>query len=315
MSPSASPSPVILVNEVSHTYGRRGPEALKRVSLSVPKGSCFGLLGPNGAGKSTLLSLMTGVLRPQTGSIEISGTSVSQNLSDVRACSALVPQDYAFYPELTGRQNLKFFAGLHRLTATEWEERLAHCTEICDLSGVLDQAAETYSGGLKRRLNFAIGLLSDPDILYLDEPTVGIDALSRKTIIAGIQRLTDSGKTVIYTSHYMEEVEAICDHVAIIAKGQLVADASMADLLARTQQKILHLELAEPVPAEATALITHASGSLHHGRAELPLQNPADLPDLLTKLQAAGCAPSQVRYGDTRLEQIYLDLLAGKELA
>src|SRR5262249_51386706 len=154
--------------------------ALDGIDLAIEPASSFGLLGPNGAGKTTLLSLLTGLLPPQQGTLQIAGFDPAREPQRIRALTGLVPQELAFYPALSGRENLKFFADVYGLSASQWPQRLDYCVQVCRLQEVLDQQAARYSGGLKRRLNLAIGLLHAPRILYLDEPTVGIDARSRQ---------------------------------------------------------------------------------------------------------------------------------------
>ncbi len=165
-----------------------------------------------------------------------------------------MPQDLAFYPALTGRENLKYFADVYGLSTAQWRQRLEYCVEVCRLDEVLEQRAARYSGGLKRRLNLAIGLLHAPRILYLDEPTVGIDARSRQVIVAAIKALRAAGTTLVYTSHYMEEIEAICDTLAVIDHGRVVARGTTADLVrdadaAPTQPGMGRLETRLPAPA------------------------------------------------------------------
>ncbi|HEU4604474.1 MAG TPA: ABC transporter ATP-binding protein, partial [Steroidobacteraceae bacterium] len=173
----------VAVRELTHRYAGADRPALDGIELAVRRGSTFGLLGPNGAGKSTLLSILTGITPLQTGSVTIGGRSLTSQSQEIKARSALVPQEYAFYLRLTGRENLRFFAGAYGLSAEEIAQRIPECIDICQLGEVIDTQAKHYSGGVKRRLNLAIGLIAAPEILYLDEPTVGIDAISRECIL------------------------------------------------------------------------------------------------------------------------------------
>jgi ABC-2 type transport system ATP-binding protein len=222
--------PLISIRGLVFRYAGATRPALEEVDLDIPQGCSFGLLGPNGAGKTTLLSLLTGLLPPQQGEIHVAGLELAREPARVRRLTGLVPQDLAYYPALTGRENLRFFADVYGLSAAQWRERLDHCVAVCQLDEVLDQRAAHYSGGLKRRLNLAIGLLHSPQILYLDEPTVGIDARSRQVIVAAIKALAAQGTTLVYTSHYMEEIESICDTLAVIDHGHVVARGTPADL-------------------------------------------------------------------------------------
>jgi len=244
----------ITVNNIGFTYlcenmrGENKP-ALHNVSLSISAGSCFGLLGPNGAGKSTLLALLTGILAPQSGEILIHGKPLVNTHSLHKAIS-LVPQDYAFYPTLTVRENLECFSGMYGLRGGQKNERIDFAVQVCGLGDALDRRASTCSGGVRRRLNLALGLLNRPEILFLDEPTVGIDAQSRHFILESIQRLQREGMTIIYTSHYMEEIQSICDTLAIIDHGKLLLQDTLANVLVRAadmpipqaQQNVKRLE-------------------------------------------------------------------------
>ncbi|MET0183635.1 MAG: ABC transporter ATP-binding protein [Caulobacterales bacterium] len=303
-------APAISVTGLSYRYSRNGPPALSDITFSAPRGSSFGLIGPNGAGKSTLLSLLTGVLKPQEGEIEIAGFSARDNLEAIRAVSALVPQDLAFYPALTGQENLEYFAGIFRLTPQQWRERRERAVEVSQLADVLNKPSESYSGGLKRRLNLAIGLLNAPQILYLDEPTVGIDARSRQTIVDAIRRLNGEGTTIIYTSHYMEEVEAICDRVGIINQGKLVALESTEKLLQQAAKKVLHVTLATPANDQLRIVLAQ-QGALFvdDERLTINLTDIAKLPETIGAVQAAGAPVASVEYGVGRLEEVYLGIL------
>ena len=231
---------VITVNNISFTYpgetrvGESTP-ALDGVSLSIATGSCFGLLGPNGAGKSTLLALLTGILAPQHGEILINNKLLT-NTRALHNTISLVPQDYAFYPTLTARENLNCFAGLYSLHGAQKKERIDFAVQVCGLGELLDRRASACSGGVRRRLNLALGLLNRPEILFLDEPTVGIDAQSRYFILESIQRLQREGMTIVYTSHYMEEIQTICDTLAIIDHGKLLLQDTLANVLVKAAE-------------------------------------------------------------------------------
>lgn len=224
------------IQQLGFTYPGETAPALAAINLVIPAGSCFGLLGPNGAGKSTLLSILTGILPLQTGRVSINGRSLADNTRHHREWAALVPQDYAFYQALTARENLDCFAGLYGLRGATKRERIDFAVTVCGLEQLLDKRAANCSGGVKRRLNLAIGLLNRPQILYLDEPTVGIDAQSRHFILASIRQLQASGMTIVYTSHYMEEIQAICDGLAIIDHGRLLLADSMANVMVRAEK-------------------------------------------------------------------------------
>jgi len=176
-------------------------------------------LEPNGAGKTTLLSILTGLLPCTKETVYIEGIDISTAPKAVKLMLSLVPQEYAFYPSLSVIENLRFFAGIQQLAAAEINQRIAEAVELTGLQDRLDNRAQQLSGGLKRRLNIAIGLLNKHKLLFLDEPTVGIDPQSRRFILDAIKGINNQGTTIIYTSHYMEEVEYLCDDIAVIDRG------------------------------------------------------------------------------------------------
>lgn len=316
MNPNPAPAvpvaaPFIEVAGVRHRYRGARRDALVGISFTVDSGACFGLLGPNGAGKSTMFGLLTGVLKLQHGDLSIGGVSARGDLKALRAQAAIAPQDLAFYPALTGRQNLDFFAGAYRLARDQWRARVTRAVDICQLAEVLDQRAETYSGGLKRRLNLAIALLNEPRVLYLDEPTVGIDARSRRTIIDAIAALKQSGVTIIYTSHYMEEVEALCDAVAIIDQGRMLACGRIDEVLRAHGRSTLEVTFSAPA-AEALRAELIALGATWTDlqNAALDAADAATLNRALGALTQSGAPIAHMQYGVARLEQAYLRLLS-----
>ena len=209
---------MLKIESLSFSYGKT--KVLDDVTLSIPDRAVFGLLGPNGAGKTTLISILSGLRRPAAGRVE----GDSRNIG-------LVPQELAFYPMLTARENLRFFGGVQNLGGARLRERLEAVVAFARLDGVLDRRAAELSGGLKRRLNLAIGLLTEPDLVLLDEPTVGVDPQSRAFLLESIGAMRSPARHILYTSHYMEEVQAICDHVAIIDAGRVLAAGPLAAVL------------------------------------------------------------------------------------
>jgi len=209
---------MLSIDSVCFSYGE--VKVLDSVSLSIPDGSIFGLLGPNGAGKTTLISILCGLRRPAAGRVAVA-----------RRAIGLVPQELAFYPMLTVRENLRFFGSVQNLGGARLRERVDAVVAFAQLDGVLGRRAAQLSGGLKRRLNLAIGLLTEPDLVLLDEPTVGVDPQSRAFLLESIGALRSPARHILYTSHYMEEVQAICDHVAIIDAGRVLAAGPLAAVL------------------------------------------------------------------------------------
>jgi ABC-2 type transport system ATP-binding protein len=222
---------VIEVQSLSFRYPGAERDALQGLSLQVKAGSLFGLLGPNGSGKTTLISILTGLLQPGAGAISIGGEALPTGMRMVQGFSALVPQDCAFYPRLTVGENLRFFGGALSLGGAELDARLQEVSAVADLESFASTRAEHLSGGLKRRLNLAIGLLNRPRLLFLDEPTVGIDPQSRQFILDAIKRLNAEGATVVYTSHYMDEVQQLCDSIGVLDGGKLLARGTLDELL------------------------------------------------------------------------------------
>ncbi|TNF35842.1 MAG: ABC transporter ATP-binding protein [Gammaproteobacteria bacterium] len=297
----------IELTDIAFTYPGAIRPSLQGVSLSIARGSCFGLLGPNGAGKTTLLSILTGILPLQQGRARIAGLELPDDTLKQR--TAIVPQDYAFYMALSGRENLDCFAGLYGLNGAEKQRRIDFAVQVCALGPVLGQPSAQYSGGVKRRLNLAIGLLNQPDILYLDEPTVGIDAQSRHFILESIRDLQHSGMTIIYTSHYMEEVQSLCDALAVIDHGQLLLTDTVANLVERDAACTARFTL-DRSPGDATLAALAALGSVHMDQQQLRMElaSPQSLETAQRILREHGISIRQLHYGSNRLEDVYLSI-------
>jgi ABC-2 type transport system ATP-binding protein len=225
--------PVLAVHEVQKQYGQA--KALRGVSLSVQPGELFGLLGPNGAGKTTLLSIVSGLLAPSTGTVQIDGQRLTMTDRELRRKIGFATQDLAIYPELTARENLEFFGRLYGLKDDVLKTRVKTLLDSVALSDRADHRSSTFSGGMKRRLNLAVALVHEPKLLLLDEPTTGVDPQSRRHIFEQVQQRNRDGLTVIYTSHYMEEVQELCSRIAIVDHGQLVACDTLTNLLGRLE--------------------------------------------------------------------------------
>jgi len=222
-------SPVLEVVDLRKRYGET--VALDGVRFDVAPGEMFGLLGPNGAGKTTLLSILSCLLAPDGGTARILGMEVGPGNKDLRRSIGIVPQDLAVYGELTARENLAFFGELYGVHGVTLRQR---CQEVLADIGLLDRAdrrVDTFSGGMKRRLNLGVALMHRPRLLMLDEPTTGVDPQSRNHIFEGVRRLNAEGTTVVYTSHYMEEVQALCKRIGIMDHGQLIACDTLPSLL------------------------------------------------------------------------------------
>ncbi len=220
---------MISVSNLSKRY--KAHTALDHVNLAVKQGIILGLLGPNGAGKTSLVSILNGLIPYEEGNISIFGLPLKENQKEIRRRSSFIPQAYAFYEKLTVMENLQFFAGIQRITGNKLQQAIDSAISTNSLQTMLHKRAYTLSGGQKQRLNIAIGLLNDPEILYFDEPTAGIDPELRNNILDTILSFKDSGKTIIYTSHYMQEIEQICDEAAIIHHGKIICHKPLAALL------------------------------------------------------------------------------------
>jgi ABC-2 type transport system ATP-binding protein len=198
-------------------------KAVNGISLQVARGEVFGLLGPNGAGKTTTISMLTGLFPPSEGTITVDGIDLARHPNTVKAKLGLVPQEMALYMPLSARQNLMFFGRIYGLRGKELRQRVDEVLEMIGLTDRADDAVEKYSGGMKRRVNIGAGLLHKPEILFLDEPTVGVDPQSRNAIFESVESLNRLGMSVIYTTHYMEEAQRLCHRVAIVDEGKLIA--------------------------------------------------------------------------------------------
>jgi ABC-2 type transport system ATP-binding protein len=231
--------------EVDHLVKRYGDfEAVSGVSFSVEEGEVFGLLGPNGAGKTQTISMLTGIIPPTEGTARIAGHDIRDDMDAAKKINGLVPQDLALYPTLSARANLDFFGRIYGLRGKELKERVQDVLQIVALTDRADDVIEKYSGGMKRRVNIAAGLLHQPRLLFLDEPTVGVDPQSRNHIFESVMRLNrDRGMSIVYTSHYMEEVELLCNRVAIIDRGKIIAMDTIKNLIALLGGGVIHIGL------------------------------------------------------------------------
>lgn len=205
--------------------------AVDNISLSIRDGEIFGFLGPNGAGKSTTINMIAGLLRCNEGEIKILGKNSAKNSRFAKMNIGIVPQDLAIYEDMTAYENVKFFAGLYGLRGTELDQRVKEALEFVGLSDKQKDYPKSFSGGMKRRLNIACAIAHRPKLIIMDEPTVGIDPQSRNYILQSIRKLNEMGCTIIYTSHYMEEVEEICTRIAIMDHGKVIAEGTKEQLI------------------------------------------------------------------------------------
>jgi ABC-2 type transport system ATP-binding protein len=296
---------MLKIDSVSYRYRDAATSALQGVSLEIPAGGVYGLLGPNGAGKTTLISVLAGLLTVTNGQITLQGQSLAEIRRENPRAIALVPQDYAFYPMLTVAENLRFFGGVLGLSSTELKMQSDSAIAFARLEQVVGKRAEQLSGGLRRRLNLAIGLLGKPQLLLLDEPTVGVDPQSRHFLLDSIAALPAAGTTVIYTSHYMEEIEAICQKIAIVDQGQVLAEGTLTDIL-RSPVPLLDIGLEQPLP-EAIAQ-RYSATLIGEQKYRLILPSTVTLQNLLDELASAGCSVRNLSLGQHDLEQVFMRL-------
>jgi len=246
-------SNILEVDNLVKKYGDF--EAVKGISFAVEEGEVFGLLGPNGAGKTQTISMLTGIIPPTSGTARIGGRDITTQMEEIKKFNGLVPQDLALYPTLSARANLNFFGRIYGLRGRELRERVDDVLRIVALTERADEAIEKYSGGMKRRINIAAGLLHQPKLLFLDEPTVGVDPQSRNHIFESVMRLNrERGMSIVYTSHYMEEVELLCNRVAIIDEGEIIALDTVKNLIALLGGGVIHVGLQQVDDALLTQL-------------------------------------------------------------
>ncbi|MFA7550621.1 MAG: ABC transporter ATP-binding protein [Sedimentibacter sp.] len=211
--------------------------AVDGINFEVKRGEVFGLLGPNGAGKSTTISIISTLIPPTKGEILFEGESIFENSKNLRQKLGMVPQDIALYPTLTGYENLVFWGNLYGLKGAELKKRIKEVADIIGLNGRLKDKVEKYSGGMKRRLNIGAALLHHPELLIMDEPTVGIDPQSRSHILDTVLKLSAQGMTIIYTTHYMEEAEELCTRICIMDEGKIIASGTKQELVELVNEK------------------------------------------------------------------------------
>lgn len=224
--------PVIDIRNLHKTYRRASHPSVNGLTLQVGKGMFYGLLGPNGAGKTTTISILCGLLPYESGQVMIQGLDVRRKSADIKPLIGIVPQDIALYPELTTVENLRFFGGMYRLPTAVLNERIASYLNDFGLTSHRNRKSGYLSGGMKRQVNLIAALLHRPSLLFLDEPTVGVDVHSRQVIIENLQNLHRNGMTIVYTSHDMKEAQQLCTHVALINRGQVVCEGVPNELIA-----------------------------------------------------------------------------------
>lgn len=303
------------VVELRKSYN--GHVAVDGLSFHVDKGEVFGLLGPNGAGKTTTMTMLAGLRHADSGTIRVAGHTMQNGAREIKAILGIVPQDLAIYPDLTARENLNFFGRLYGLRGATLRERVDEVLEQIGLTDKAHSFARTFSGGMKRRLNFGSALLHRPRFVILDEPTVGVDPQSRSHLLDCVRHVSTSGAGVIYASHYMEEVEAICHRVAIVDKGKLLTCGTLDELLSQARAD-LHLRVRGSKPRLGPRLVGLADvEEVSDEEAEVVLsRNRRDsafavndrLTLVLEILKQAGAELVRIETQEHNLERLFLDL-------
>jgi len=225
---------VIHISNLYKKYKDADDFSVDNLSLSIEKGEIFGLLGPNGAGKTTLISMLCGLVKPTSGTFSITGLTYDKSAMAIKKTIGVVPQEYALYPTLTARENLRYFGSMYGLGGKTLREKVDTSLEHLGLLKFADKQVETFSGGMKRRVNLIAGILHNPKVLFLDEPTVGVDVQSKNVIIDYLKELNANGTTIIYTSHHLTEAQDFCTHIAIIDRGKIYAQGTPETLISET---------------------------------------------------------------------------------
>ncbi len=314
--PAAAARVILRCRGLVKSFGTR--RAVDGVGLEVHEGETYGLLGPNGAGKTTTISMLCGILAADEGEIEVAGARIDPGQVAAKGAIGYVPQDLAIYPDLSARENLTFFGRLYGLGGPKLRARIAEVLSVIDLADRADERTERFSGGMKRRLNIGIGLLHEPRLLVLDEPTVGVDPQSRNAILASVEGLSAAGIGILYTTHYMEEAERLCDRIGIIDEGRLIAEGNRRELVALVGE-LDQIRLSASGDLEGAAAAARRLSAVREAR---PREGGLDLlvtearrllPELLGCLSSAGLNVRSVEVVEPDLEAVFLHL-TGKAL-
>lgn len=294
---------MIAVDNLQKRYG--AINAVDGVSFALAAGETFGLLGPNGAGKSTTIGMMSGVVRPDGGQVTL-GDGTNPMQAEARRAVGVAPQSLALYEELTAQQNLAFFARLYGLTGGRLSERVEWALDFAELQDRRKDRVGAFSGGMKRRLNLAAALVHDPQVLFLDEPTVGVDPQSRNHIFERVEQLRADGRTIVYTTHYMEEAQRLCDRVAIMDGGRILDIGSVEELIERHGgRSVVRAQLRHP-PDDPSLLPAPLDG--------LSLRFDSDQPfEAVAQLSSSGVALETLEVARPDLETVFL-ALTGRSL-
>lgn len=305
---------MIELDHLSKSFGSF--QAVDDVTLVAPRGEILGLLGPNGAGKSTTISCLCGLLKPTAGQVRIGRQDITRTPKAAKARLGVVPQDLAIYEDLPARENLAYWGAAYGLRGSVLRDRIA---EVLEITGLTDRASDkprTYSGGMKRRLNFGCAILHRPDVLLLDEPTVGVDPQSRERLFDMVRDQTARGATVLYTTHHMEEAETLCDRIAVIDGGRKIAEGRIEELRQQVGERDILTLTGQFVPGIAEQItqadITVLQSDAHTLSLEVA-NGPARLTSVLDTLHGQGAVIRETTLRRPNLESLFLKL-TGREL-
>lgn len=293
-------------------------KAVDNVSFNIESGQIFGLLGPNGAGKSTLISILTTILEPDNGIVKIKGYDLKKEAKKIKPLIGFVPQEIALYPTLTAIENLNFWGKMYGIKGKKLKERIEFALELTGLKARSKDRIEKYSGGMKRRINIACALLHNPELIIMDEPTVGIDTQSRKNILETVLDLNKAGITVIYTSHYMEEVEFLCSKIAIMDSGKILSIGTKDELTAsiNSMDKI-NIELKDFCPKieEKLKILENISNVIVNNKDVTIISKDSDtaLADIIRTIEINNCKIHTITIDTPNLENVFLHL-TGRDL-
>ncbi|HEY3779522.1 MAG TPA: ABC transporter ATP-binding protein [Fimbriimonadaceae bacterium] len=296
------------INALRKAYGDH--LALQGVSFTVPRGTCYGLLGPNGAGKTTTIFIITGTLDADSGSITLEGSPIGTGNLAIRRRIGYVPQDLALYEDISAVDNLKFFGTLYGLSGAALDSKIEKGLELAGLKDRKKGPVKAFSGGMKRRLNIAAALLHDPDFIVLDEPTVGVDPQSRNLIFEALEALVAEGKTLLYTTHYMEEAERLCQRAAIMDHGKVIAEGELSELHKIVPaEHMVHLQFKQRYTGSIDNIPGVRQARYENGTLALELTDISkDLNEALAELSRRGALISDIRSERPTLEEVFLHL-------
>ncbi|MBA1341837.1 MAG: putative branched-chain amino acid transport ATP-binding protein LivG [ANME-2 cluster archaeon] len=299
---------IIEIKNISRTFGEF--KALNDVSLDIEKGTIFGLLGPNGAGKSTLINVLSCQMRPTTGSAFISGLDVVTDKKDVLSIIGVVPQENSFYDELTVTENLGYFGSLYGVAVIDIKKRSHRILEMLQLTEKGSSRASTLSGGMKTRLNIACALIHKPEVLILDEPSVGLDPVSRKALWDTIRELNRQGTTILITTHYMEEADLLCDRILIMHRGNIVVEGTPEDLKNTVGDRVIQIT---STPSDYNTLTDRvntlegvASCTVNENGLKITLTNEQALEHVIETLEMGGEHITNIESNRPSLENVFI---------